>query len=432
MTTANTQTAPAPQTVRRSGLLAGRPWAGVALLAAIFTLNMVDRLLPSILAEPMKRELGLSDTFLGVLNGVGFLAVYALAAIPIARIADSGRHGLVITASLGVWSCMTSVGGLVATGWQLGLARVGVALGEAGATPAAHVYITRNFAPAQRALALTVLSLGTPLGAMVSLAAGGALAQLLGWRATLLLVGAVGVVLTPVAALAFGLGRLPAAGAGGPKDDGLLALVRELRKPTAVAVFAGAGFVALSGYAIGAFFPAYMIRVHGLSVAAAGLQIGLLNGSIGALAMLGTGWLGGRLLRKDPRGPLFILVAMSLISIPFSAAAFLVSSPQAAVICMGLGVSTSSLYVPLTFGCVHSLVPAAIRGRSSAVLQFFIAIFGGLGPVLVGAISDALSGAYGAAALGRAMMVIPAAYATAALCFTVASTTLRRDLRDVG
>ena len=433
MATANTQMASEAPASGRSGLLAAHPWAGVLLLAVILTLNMVDRLLPSILAQPMKQELGLSDTFLGVLNGVGFLAVYAVAAIPIAKIADSGRYGLVITASLGVWSCMTSLGGLVATGWQLAATRVGVALGEAGATPAAHVYVTRNFAPSQRALALTVLSLGTPLGAMGALAAGGLLAELLGWRTTLLLVGAIGIVLTPIALLAIGPGRpLAVDGAAAPETKGFGAVAAELRKPTALAVFAGAGFVALAGYATGAFGPAYMMRAHGLSVGSAGLQIGLLNGSIGAIAMLGTGWLGGRLGKRDPRGPLLILVTSAIISIPFAAATYLVDSPRVALLCMAVAVSTSSLYVPLTVGCIHSLVPAAMRGRSSAVLQFFIAVFGGLGPVMVGAISDALTGAYGSAALGRGMMVTPAAYALAALSFIFACTTLRRDLRPVG
>lgn len=119
----------------RAGMLAAHPWAAVALLMVVTIFNNVDRFLPAILAEPMKRELKLSDTFLGVLNGLGFLVIYALACIPIARRADSGRFGAVISASLAGWSLMTLLGGMVVSAWQLAATRAGVALGEAGSTP---------------------------------------------------------------------------------------------------------------------------------------------------------------------------------------------------------------------------------------------------------------------------------------------------------
>lgn len=127
------QAAAPRQSLIRGGLLAGRPWTAVVLLMLLTVVNYLDRLLPGILAESLKHDLGLSDTFLGVLNGVAFLAVFAVAGIPIARLADRGRYGAVISGSLALWSAMTTLGGLAASGWQLAVTRMGVALGEAAA-----------------------------------------------------------------------------------------------------------------------------------------------------------------------------------------------------------------------------------------------------------------------------------------------------------
>ena len=117
------------------------------LLAIVGTLNYADRFLPAVLAEPIKADLALSDTEIGIINGFGFLAVYAVLGIAIARIADRGAFGLVVSTCLTLWGAMTMLGGSVQSGFQLALTRVDVAVGEAGSTPAAHAHVARNFAP---------------------------------------------------------------------------------------------------------------------------------------------------------------------------------------------------------------------------------------------------------------------------------------------
>lgn len=389
--------------------------------------NNVDRFLPAILAEPMKRELGLSDTFLGVLNGLGFLVIYAVACIPIARRADSGRFGAVIGASLAGWSLMTLLGGMVATAWQLAVTRAGVALGEAGSTPAAHAYISRNFPPEQRAGALAVLSLGAPIGVMASLAAGGVIGELLGWRWTFMLMGVIGLVLAPVVLIALGPGQpLPKAAAGAGAAD----LRFILRKPSALALCAASGFIAVGGYASGAFAPAFLIRAQGMSVGAAGLQLGLLGGILGMVGMLTVSWLGARLARRDARAPLALLVVLALASSPFAIVAYLFAEGSGALVCIALGNLASTSYLALTVSCLHNLAPAGVRARLSAVLLFWTAILGGLGPLLTGIISDALTAEYGSAALGRALLIVPASLILAAICFAAAIPTFRRDTVD--
>lgn len=392
----------------------------------VTVLNNVDRFLPAILAEPMKRELGLSDTFLGVLNGFGFLVIYAIAGIPIARLADRGRFGRVISASIAGWSVMTMLGGFVASGWQLAATRAGVALGEAGSSPAAHAYISRNFRPDLRATALAVLSLGAPLGGMVSMMAGGVAGELLGWRRTFMLMGAIGLVLAPVVLVALGRGQPPPkTPAGSAAAVDLRAI---LRKPSVLALCAASGFIALGGYASGAFSPAFLIRAHGMSVATVGLQMGLLNGALGVAGMLSLGWLGGRLGRRDPRWPLALLVLVVLVSIPFAAAAYLFAEGTWAIVCVVLGNLASISYLALTVACLHSLAPVAARARMSAILLFGTAMLGGLGPFIVGMISDALTPTLGAQALGRGLLIVPASLTLAALCFLAAAVNFRRDM----
>lgn len=391
----------------------------------VMIFNNVDRFLPSILAEPMKRELGLSDTFLGVLNGVGFLVIYAVAGIPIAKVADRGRFGLVISACLAGWSLMTMLGGLVTSAWQLAVTRAGVALGEAGSSPASHAYISRNFTPERRAAALAVLTLGAPLGGMTGMIAGGMIGEALGWRRTFMLMGAIGLVLAPLVLLAIGRGQPLPKREAEPQAASLRGI---LRKPSVLALCAASGFISFGGYASGAFSPAFLMRVHGMSVGTVGLQLGLLNGALGMVTMLSLGWLGGRLGRLDPRWPLALLTGATLFSIPFGVAAYLFAEGSVALLCIALSNLVSTAYLALTVACLHSLVPVEVRARSSAILLFWTAMMGGLGPLLAGMISDALTPTLGAEALGRALLIVPAGLVMAALSFVVAAAHIRRDM----
>lgn len=407
----------------RAGLLAGRPWTAVVLLMLLGVVNYLDRTLPGILAEPLKRELGLSDTFLGVLNGVAFLSVYAVAGIPIARLADRGRYGAVITGALTLWSAMTALGGMVVNGWQLAATRIGVALGEAGSTPAAHAYISRNFPPERRSAALALCSLGAPLGGMAGLIAGGLIGEALGWRMTLVVMGVFGLVLAPVVLLALGPGRRIETAARESGGD----VVALLRKPSLLAILAATSFISMGGYSALAFTPAFLMRVHDLSIAVVGLRLGLLQGAIGAAALVLSGWLGGVLGKRDPRLMLAVLATMCLICAPITVVAFTTGDPQLAMVCAAVGGVLASAYLGLTVACLHTLVPLAMRARSSAVLLFCSALFGSLGPLIVGKISDRLSADYGVTSLAHAMLVVPVVYTLAAISYLAAMSTFGRD-----
>jgi len=409
----------------RAGWLAGRPWTAVVLLMLLALFNYIDRFLPAILAEPMKRELGLSDTFLGAMNGLAFTLVYAVAGIPIARFADRGRYGLVISGALGFWSLMTALTGVAQNAWQLAATRMGVAVGEAGSTPASHAYISRNFRPEQRHAALSVMSIAAPAGSMAALIVGGMIAQAMGWRAAFLLLGVLGLVVTPLIYMALGGGEPVKQPTGRQELGGVL---RYLRKPAVIAVCAASGFMAMGGYATGLFAAAFMIRVHGMSVGAVGAQLGVMVGAAGIATMLLMGWLGGKLAGKDPRWPLWILCVGIVLTLPFSFIGYLFAEGSAAIPFLAIAAIMGTAYLGLTVGALHNLVPAAMRAQASALLLFGNSVLGGLGPLFVGILSDALTPHYGVRGLGVAMMVMPASFVLGGVCYLVAALTFKRDM----
>ncbi|MEO8113396.1 MAG: MFS transporter, partial [Phenylobacterium sp.] len=149
-----------------------RRYALVVLLA-VYTLNFLDRQIVTILAEPIKNDLGLQDWQLGLMTGLAFAVFYTFLGLPIAWAADRFNRAWIITASLTAWSGFTALCGLAQNFPQLVAARIGVGVGEAGCTPTAHALIADYVPKAQRASALAFFSIGTPLGSLIGLAMGG-------------------------------------------------------------------------------------------------------------------------------------------------------------------------------------------------------------------------------------------------------------------
>jgi MFS family permease len=408
------------------------PWGAMALLVLIGILNYLDRALPAILAEPIRHDLHLSDTALGLINGLGFALVYALAGIPIARLADRGRYGAVISLSLGFWSLMTGLGGLVSSGLQLGIMRMGVALGEAGSTPAAHALIARRFPLRRRALALSVLTLSMPVGSMAGFVVGGMLGAELGWRWTFAVMGMAGLVLTPLVYLVLA-GRQEAVVSGsGPDAPAVSSNFHFLfRKRSFVLILAGAALVAFGGYASTAFGPVLLMRVHGMSVSQAGLQLGTASGGIGVAALLLVGWTSDFLARRDKRWSLGVVIVAMLLGLPFSLIAFLGENRMIVVICLAINNISLMAYGAPVIAAMQSLVPPDLRARASAILLFFSAVAGGMGPLLVGLLSDNLSAAYGADAIRYALLLAPLAFLLSSLCYLAATRHFRAELIEV-
>lgn len=407
-----------------------RAWAAVSVLAVVGTLNYADRFLPAVLAEPIREELALTDTALGVINGFGFLVVYALVGIPIARISDRGAYGLVISGCLSLWGVMTMLGGAVQSGFQLALTRVGVAIGEAGSTPAAHAYVARNFAPERRAAPLAVITLAIPLASAASLIGGGLLAQALGWRTAFLVMGALSVVFVPVVLAVVGRRQRPV----------IESIAAEqvsanwwdiLRKPSYLAIVAGAASISVAGYALTTFAPAFLMRARGMSLGEVGLQYGIASGVTGILGLIVVGKVADRLSAADPRWLLWLVAAMTATLIPFSTLGFLVDSSTLAVCFIALSYVVGTAYMAPSIAAIQRLVPAEQRATASAIFLFFSAILGSVGPLVTGLISDALKSDLGTMSLGRALLcVVPLMHLVAIGCYLLASRRYVREIVD--
>lgn len=405
-----------------------RAWAAVSVLAVVGTLNYADRFLPAVLAEPIREELSLSDTAIGLINGFGFLAVYALIGIPIARISDRGAYGLVISGCLSLWGVMTMLGGAVQSGFQLALTRVGVAIGEAGSTPAAHAYVARNFAPERRAAPLAVITLAIPLASAASLIGGGLLAQALGWRTAFVVMGAISVAVVPIVLTVVGRRQQPLAETVAVQQVPVK-WWDILRKPSYLAIVAGAASISVAGYALTTFAPAFLMRARGMSLGDVGLQYGLASGIAGILGLLVVGKVADRLSAVDPRWLLWLVAVMTAVLIPFSTLGFLVGSATLSVCFIALSYVVGTAYMAPSIAAIQRLVPAEQRATASAIFLFFSAILGSVGPLVTGLISDALKPDLGDLSLGRALLcVVPVMHLVAIGCYLLASRRFLREL----
>jgi predicted MFS family arabinose efflux permease len=185
-----------PPVQREAGLMSG--WRRTALIIVLFMVSafsQIDRILPFILAESIKADLHLSDTQLGLITGIAFAVVYSLASLPLARLADRGASKQVLVWCILIWSIMTGLGGLAVGFVTMAISRFGVALGEAGGTPAAHALIAGKIPELRRGRAIGVFSMGIPLGTMVGFAAGGWASDHIGWRVALFVAGGIGLLL---------------------------------------------------------------------------------------------------------------------------------------------------------------------------------------------------------------------------------------------
>ncbi len=170
-------------------------WYVLSVLVVVYIFNFIDRSILGILLEPIKQDLGASDTAMGFLGGIAFAAFYTILGIPIARMADKGVRRNVIVVCLTIWSVATALCGLAQNFVQLLFARMGVAVGEAGGSPPSHSMISDLFPADKRATALAIYALGIPIGSMIGNLGGGWINEWFDWRTAFFVVGLPGVAL---------------------------------------------------------------------------------------------------------------------------------------------------------------------------------------------------------------------------------------------
>ena len=408
----------------------------LVMLGLVSMFNYIDRTVLSILQEPIKRELGLSDAQLGLLTGLAFALFYATLSLPIARLADRLNRRNIVTASLAVWSGMTALSGL-ATGFaSLVTFRIGVALGEAGSVPASHSIIADYYPPEKRVTAIALWGLALPAGIMLGYAAGGWIAASLGWRMAFAVVGGAGLLLAPFVLL---LVKEPVRGAFSPPQQTTTpiplgtALATLWRLRTYRYMLVGTTLHAFAQYSMMSWTAPFYMRVHAMSLAEVASWLALMNGIGGGIGIYLGGWLSDTIARTRPAARVWVSAVAMLVMVPVALAQFLVASPGLSLAFGFLATMLMFFYYGPIVGVPQLLVLPRMRALTSAVTLLIFNLFGlGLGPAVTGFISDRLAATPGMedTSLRYALALVLAFSLVGALSIAWASRFYRTEVQE--
>jgi MFS family permease len=387
----------------------------LAVLFFVNVLNYYDRQALGAVAEPLRREFHLSDAQLGGLSTV-FIVLYAVAGLPLGRLADTRSRRKLLALGVAVWTGLTALGALASSYALLAATRLGVGIGEAVCAPAANSWIGDLVPATRRARAMAGFMMAVPVGVMLSSAATGPAAQAWGWRVALALAAAPAALLVPALLWLREPERAVApAGASSPAPLGLL------RIPALWWIAASGAIANFALYSFSAFLPAFLKRYHGLSVGQAGLATGIGCGAAGVLGAVAAGIWGDRIIARWSNGRLLLAAGASLLAAPLAFAAIGLPAGRAAaalaLIMPAYGLL--QMYYGLVYAAINDIVEPGLRGTAMAG-YLLVTYLGGaaFGPLLTGMLSDRFARqAAGAAAIGeaakaaglhQAMYVVPA------------------------
>ena len=410
---------------------AARQYA-LGVLVVVYTFNFIDRQILSILLEPIKQDLGLSDSALGLLTGFAFALFYATLGIPIARYADKGNRRNLIALALAIWSAMTALSGLAQNFWQLLAARIGVGVGEAGCSPPAHSMIADYFPAHKRATALGIYSLGIPVGILFGFLAGGWLNEFFGWRVAFFVVGVPGILLAILVRYTL---REPARGmAEGRVDQVEQPGIKETfqfmwRKRSFRHLAFGGALTAFVGYGVVTWVPSFLIRSHGMETGEVGTWLGLILGIPGGIGIALGGYMADKLGARDTRWYLWIVSVALLAGVPFAFGVYLSDSALAALLFLIMPIALGNFYQATTFSQTQGLATLRMRSVAAAVLLFILNIIGlGAGPQAVGIVSDLLNPTYGQESLRYSLLIFSFVNIWSAYHYYVAGKYLAEEL----
>jgi predicted MFS family arabinose efflux permease len=413
----------------------------VAVLFAINILNFYDRHVPGALVEPMRREFHLNDAQIGLL-GSAFIWLYAIVGVPLGRIADSWSRKNLLAWGVVIWASLTASAAFATNYTMLLLSRVGVGVGEATCAPSATSWLGDLFPPEKRSRVLALFMLGVPIGGALGFFFSGPLAQAYGWRVAMILAAAPAVLLVPA------LLKLsePERGASETQHRPMArgSMWKVLRIPTLSWIIASGALLNFNMYAIGTFLPAFLSRVHGLSLARSGIATGavyLIGGLAGGLT---AGLLGDSLFYRRKDGRMRGAAMFALAAVPFSCMGILQPAGFlfVAIVFLALTYASLTTYYGLVYSAIQDIVAPNQRGTSMAL--YFMAMYmlgASFGPLLTGRLSDmlarraaaltgspAITEAFRAIGLQQAMLVIPVLSVLLAGVLYAASRTIVADI----
>ncbi len=403
-TQAKTQTDASPAALRYA-------WYVVFALTAIYMLSFMDRQILSLLVGPLKRDLGISDTRVGLLQGLAFGIFYTFMGLPLGRIADRYSRRNLIAAGLVLWSIFTSLCSVARNFWSLFLARMGVGVGEASLSPSAYSLISDYFPKEKLGVAISVFYMGIFLGTSLSMLVAGlvidtmahtplitlpVLGTMASWRLTFLFVGLPGLLVAP---LVYTI-REPMRRAALRNREGQAAQLSfrdslgEMgrRWQSLIGISIGAIFQSAPTYALTAWTPTFFQRVHHWTPGQSGRGLAALLLTFGCFGM----YVGGRMSdywQKNGivEGPLRVGVVCAVGTLLLLPVAYLLPEASWTMFLLAPGIFFLALPMGTSPAALQRIFPNQVRGQVSALFLFFLNLGGlSLGPLMPGLLNDRL------------------------------------------
>ena len=388
----------------------------LAVLFLVNVLNIYDRQVLSAVVEPLRRDFHLSDTQLGLLPAL-FTVIYAVAGLPLGRAVDTGSRRRLLASGIAVWAVLTALGAAAMSYGALLATRLGVGIGEAVCAPAATSWIADVVPAMRRARAMAGFMMAVPVGIMLSLAISGPVAQAYGWRAAMTLAAVPAMAMVPAVLWLEEPARASVSEAKARSYS-------FLRLRTFWWIAASGAIVNSALYSFSYFLPAFLTRVHGLTVGQAGLWAGIGSGAAGIAGAVAVGLFGDN--RRIGRMRLAAVAALLAAPPIFAALRLQAGSAAAVTVLAMLGYGLLQTYYGLVYAALHDVVAPALRGTAMAAYLMVSYLCGAsFGPVLTGRLSDHFARVAASAGLApeasRAVGLHQAMYVIPALCVALAA-----------
>lgn len=419
----------------------------LSVLFVVTLLNFLDRQIMAMLAEPIKQDLKLTDTQVGLMTGFSFALFYTILGLPIALLADRWHRPRIIGLSLAIWSGFTILCGVALNFTHLFAARLGVGIGEAGSGPAGQSLLANLFPPAKRAGVLGIYGMSVPLGAFIAYAGGGWVLQTFDWRMAFFIAGAPGLVFSAVVWFTIREPRMPTPLSQAFKPQaGQLTFMQAFKelaaKPTYWQLVIAGVILQFVAYGFASFQVSYFVRVHGIGTqggdwdfATMGLILGVMIGLSGMFGSLSGGWVADRVRKRGVGWTLVVPAIVLMASTPLFALGLHQQQAIWAVVLFAAPTLAATFYYGPTFAAIQLLARDETRAVAVSVYLLIAGLIGmGLGPLFVGVLSDVFTGQGESSGDGlvHALTVLTIFNIWAGLHFFLAARGLQRDAAGGG
>lgn len=380
-------------------------WYVVAVLIVAYTFSYIDRTVLTLMVDPIRASLGISDVQLSLLHGLAFAVFYTLMGIPMGQLVDRRKRTTIISVGIIVWSIMTALCGLARTFWQMFAARIGVGIGEAALSPAAYSLLADWFKGKQLVRALSFYQGAIYMGGGLATMAGGALIALVPatstpltgplepWQVVFMIVGLPGIFVGLWVLTLREPERLGATDSDHPTFRQVLAYMKTHRRAYGGLIL-GLCFASLMWNGVAAWIPSHFIRQFGWSPAEVGLRYGGVLMVAGTAGILSGGWIAGMLRERGrPDSNILLIILSALLALPFGIAAPLMPSAELSLAVFAFYLFAGAMPYGGAAAAFQEITPSRMRGQVSAIYLFWLNLAGiGLGPTIVAAASQRFFG----------------------------------------